>query len=424
MRRIDELIQPVSPKNPSGVKLKGLPILTKISEARRQEDAELLEKLQQGDSSSAKKADWEQVRELTEQVLITQSKDLQIAVWLVEAMIYLEQISGLTQGLNFLHALLEKFWESLYPELEDGSPDLRVKPLSWLGNYLNAAYSSSPALAVRRIKNDWISFENRKAVSVSDWKATKKEFYKARVEDFSECEGALERLEAFCNEERFPDERPSFTALSLELQSVGTALREKLQGEFAVDANPPSANARRPAELVKAPARVEHAAEEGSEPALRITSRAEAIAQVAAAARFLQSVDPQDPIGYLLLRAWRWGELRGANDGELSDLLEPPPQDVRKDIKRLAQAEAWASLLEAAEVSMCSAYGRAWLDLQRYAIKACDALGYAATGRALRSELRILLADFADLVHKTLLDDTGTANPETLAWLRQENLVG
>jgi hypothetical protein len=59
--------------------------------------------------------------------------------------------------------------------------------------------------------------------------------------------------------------------------------------------------------------------------------------------------------------------------------------------------------------------------LQRYAIDACEKLGYDAAARALRSELRTLLSDMADLPKRTLLDDTGTANPDTLLWL-QENL--
>jgi type VI secretion system protein ImpA len=63
--------------------------------------------------------------------------------------------------------------------------------------------------------------------------------------------------------------------------------------------------------------------------------------------------------------------------------------------------------------------GRAWLDLQRYAVKALDASGYAATAAAIRSELRALLADLPQLPQWTLADDTPTANPETQAWLKE-----
>ena len=66
--------------------------------------------------------------------------------------------------------------------------------------------------------------------------------------------------------------------------------------------------------------------------------------------------------------------------------------------------------------------GRGWLDLQRYALRACDALGseYSAVGTALRGALRGLIRDLPDLVDMTLMDDTPTANAETRAWLRTE----
>jgi type VI secretion system protein ImpA len=79
-------------------------------------------------------------------------------------------------------------------------------------------------------------------------------------------------------------------------------------------------------------------------------------------------------------------------------------------------------LLEAAEVVMGTPQGRGWLDLQRYAITACDALGtdYNAVSTAMRGALRALLTDLPQLVDMTLMDDTPTANVETRAWLRTE----
>jgi type VI secretion system protein ImpA len=73
---------------------------------------------------------------------------------------------------------------------------------------------------------------------------------------------------------------------------------------------------------------------------------------------------------------------------------------------------------------MGTTVGRGWLDLQRYTIKACDELGYTAAAAALRSELKTFLHDFPQLLAATLNDDTGAANPDTLAWLRQEGLAG
>jgi type VI secretion system protein ImpF len=76
-------------------------------------------------------------------------------------------------------------------------------------------------------------------------------------------------------------------------------------------------------------------------------------------------------------------------------------------------------LLEAAESAMALPCSRAWLDLQRFVVEACDALGsdYEAIVRAIRSELKALVTDIPQLLDATLMDDTPAANAETRAWL-------
>jgi type VI secretion system protein ImpA len=92
-------------------------------------------------------------------------------------------------------------------------------------------------------------------------------------------------------------------------------------------------------------------------------------------------------------------------------------------LKSSAAGSNWKRVLETAESAMSHTTGRGWLDLQRYSIKACEELGYADAAKALRSELKAFLLDFPQLPSSTLNDDTGTANPETLAWLRKEGLI-
>jgi type VI secretion system protein ImpA len=118
-------------------------------------------------------------------------------------------------------------------------------------------------------------------------------------------------------------------------------------------------------------------------------------------------------VPYLLLRALRWGELR-ANPYELDwRMLEAPPTDVRQNIKRLSLEGDYQQLLEVAEEVMATPSGRAWLDLQRFALGACDALGYDAISRAIRAEIKALLADYPQLLEASLNDDTQAANAQT-----------
>jgi type VI secretion system protein ImpA len=87
-------------------------------------------------------------------------------------------------------------------------------------------------------------------------------------------------------------------------------------------------------------------------------------------------------------------------------------------LKSLAKAGRWADVLEYAEQAMATECGRAWLDVQRYVVTACDNLGYDAVAAAIRSELKCLLNDYPALSTATLLDETGAANPDTSAWLK------
>lgn len=62
---------------------------------------------------------WRQVEDAGRNYLATQSKDIEIAAYLVEAMIRRHGFSGLTDGMNILLGLVEQYWGELYPR-----PDL------------------------------------------------------------------------------------------------------------------------------------------------------------------------------------------------------------------------------------------------------------------------------------------------------------
>ncbi|NJD11749.1 MAG: hypothetical protein FIB01_15355 [Gemmatimonadetes bacterium] len=146
---------------------------------------------------------------------------------------------------------------------------------------------------------------------------------------------------------------------------------------------------------------------------------------IAAAAVRLRAERPLAPAAYLLLRGFRWGELRAGGDRIDPRLLAAPGTDTRTKLKALLLDARWAELLEAGENVMAQPYGRGWLDLQRYVLTACDALGreYFPVASAIRSELRALLRDLPSLPGLTLMDDSPTANRETMVWLGDQQLL-
>jgi hypothetical protein len=66
--------------------------------------------------------------------------------------------------------------------------------------------------------------------------------------------------------------------------------------------------------------------------------------------------------------------------------------------------------------------GRAWLDLQRYAVRACENLQYDQVANSIRAALRSLLSDYPDLPSTSLTDDTPAASAETQAWIAESVL--
>ena len=61
------------------------------------------------------------------------TKDLQLAGWLTEALLKQKGFGGLKDGLALCHGLVDKFWDTLYPELEDGDSNNHVEgPLGFI----------------------------------------------------------------------------------------------------------------------------------------------------------------------------------------------------------------------------------------------------------------------------------------------------
>ncbi len=449
----DDLLNPIAGDNPAGANLRYSKVYDDIREARRQDDPGIAEKLNAGKGGEAKRADYKRIIQLARNAIATQSKDLQLAAWLTEALTYQEQFSGFTQGIDLIVGLLESFWDDLYPELEDGDAEGRAAPLEWLGNYFDPARGSSPALAVRLVSLDhvghtWIEYKQwqRVGAQAADENGQLKEFEKAFAETpktyyqtmDADLKTGLERLRSLDDTclTKFGAVAPSFGVLRSALEevqnSVGSLLRQKLALEPDTAAHAtggqeapaaPDGGLRPQSSWASVQTQYAEAGDLDSLAGVELNSYADACRHVIAAARYLHRQNPSHPLAYLLLRALRWGELRAAANGQFSELLEPPSADLRVTVRRHAQATDWKRVLELSESAMCGGCGRGWLDLQRYTITACEELGYKEAAQALRSELKTLLTDFPQLTGATLLDDTGTANPDTLAWLRKEGLV-
>ena len=136
---LEAILKPIPGASPAGADLRYESVYQEIKEARRVEDT-----LAAGEGEP-KQADWERVRDLSVEALTATSKDLQIAAWLTEALLRTEGFQGFAAGLKVLTGLLDEYWETVYPALEEGDLEYRAGPLEFLNEKLWLAVKSVPA---------------------------------------------------------------------------------------------------------------------------------------------------------------------------------------------------------------------------------------------------------------------------------------
>lgn len=436
MPDIEEFLKPISDEAPAGYDVRYEVVYDEIRDGR---DSNPL-------ADPPKVPDFRAVRKAAEDVLKNQCKHLQIAAWLLEAWIDEEGMPGLVAGIELQTRLLEEFWDTLFPEIDEGDLEYRVAPLEWVaGKYLGPTLQMVPlTLSGLTI----IEFQQSRSVGYEadldgDYEKTQernaeieggkmapeefdkavdespKAFYKKLMADMAAALAAIDRLEAL-TDERFGNLGPSFRPLRGSVDELQRVVRPILEKKLEADPDPVEV------EPIEDLSSVSDGAGDVGGLTLDPVSKDDAGRRIAAAAKFLRQADPHDPASYLMVRGFRWGELRKGGGTVEPRMLAAPPTQIRTQLKSLLLDQKWPELLETAEGIMASPYGRGWLDLQRYIFTAIDGLGpdYEVVRGAMKGALRSLLIDLPTLVDLTLMDDTSTANRETQVWLGEEGLLG
>jgi type VI secretion system protein ImpA len=438
MPTLEELLAPIEGERRGGVDVTYDPEYSEIATLREYH----------GENNP--KPDYATIAELCATLLMERSKDLTVALWYTEARLRLDGFGGLDAGLRLVRGLLDGYWDSLFPEAaqdrsfaleflgegltsrNDKFEPVKFVPLTGWGHALHHfeesrglrkdAFKAADPKAKKKTDG---AEEDPRAPTSENFETAFKETPKARYKELKKhlvgCNAALKELEGL-TENRFKEAKvpkPTFVKLKEALDKVTVAVDVLLKKKLELEPDPPEAVAPVPSSApggaVESPAAVAPTGGLPPEP----SDSADAHRRIAIVARFLRKTDATSPAPYLLLRALRWGELRRGGGLDVR-LLDAPATDLRKQLKTLLLQGDWPNLLEAAEEVMAGPCGRGWLDLQRYVLTALDGMGerYRAAAEAVRQELALLLRDVPELVGKTLMDDTPTANAETLEWLR------
>ena len=320
---IERLLVPVSQVNPAGECLRYEGTWDAIRSAREEEDPTLPQGVW---ARETKRADWERVRHLCVAAIEKRSKDLQIAMWLLESLLHLRGFSGAREGLALVAGLIREFWEELHPAMEEGDVEARLSPLVWMNEKLSLALKFVPITRPsdqvpgyhfahwekvgaeggeregegERREDEGIT----RPVFLKGVMFTPIAFYRELTDDIGGCVDTLDEISRFLGEKLGAD-APGLSGfrdgLTVILHLCRRFLDEKLEKE-----GPP----RTEAEEGSRASQPEASPDEGyGSVALSIRTRAEAYRMLSDAADYLMIHEPHSPTPYLVRRAVSWGDM-------------------------------------------------------------------------------------------------------------------
>lgn len=131
---LEEWLAPVSDASPCGPNLEYDPAFLELEEAAK---AQPDQEFGTDDGSGVHRIEgsgpeWGQVSRLARD-LLARTKDLRVAIHLLRALTRTEGFAGFQRGTALIHALLDRYWESIHPELDaedDNDPTMRVNALA------------------------------------------------------------------------------------------------------------------------------------------------------------------------------------------------------------------------------------------------------------------------------------------------------
>ena len=356
------LLEPIAGENPSGKSLRAdfspNSLYYRIKDARaaaRSAERSLAYDDGKEDSQQINVADWKPILELVPQALAEESKDLEVATWLAEALLRQHGYAGLRDGFRLLRELIERFWDTLYPLPDEDGIHGRIAPLGGLNGEEN------DGVLIRPIFNVPITVAGTaRALSCSDYQQA------IDLDRVTDPEKRTQRINQGAVTSQIFDqaarETPSEVLLN-HLNDVTASLDEftrlcaVLDEKCGSDANghslaPPSSNIRNALESCRdllqnisqgrmpvsaSDANEASSAGEASDGTLApsktgpIKNREAAFKSLLQVAEFFKRTEPHSPISYALEQAVRWGRM------PLPDLLTEliPEEPARLQLFKL-----------------------------------------------------------------------------------------
>ena len=338
----------ISKENPAGINIRrDDKTMMRYHELKdlRSEARSIERRLSQGYEEDSPTSLWQQVAQNCQTILNTQSKDCEIAAWLIEALVRTKQFSGLKQGLKQLADMIDQTWDSLYPLPEDNDYDVRLAPIAGLSGGENPGTLITPLLSIAITQDDgdrffafWqyqqalqaakiTSHEQREqretalGFSMIDIEQARDEsgadFYQQLQADISESTDLFKQVIAKI-QQRCPNFDVSSSNLERALQEATEQVRFLLESSGFKSIEIIEA---KPVKKVK----------KSTEKITPVSERQQALQQLSGIAAFFEQTEPHSPLPFLLRRAVNWGNL------SLPELLQEmiSSEDARTSVFKL-----------------------------------------------------------------------------------------
>jgi type VI secretion system protein ImpA len=341
---IESLLVPISDEKPSGEGMQYSAVYDEIKEARRADDT-----LNQGKwQFDPKQSDWKQVIFLSTDALKTMTKDLQIAAWLTEGLVSQHGFVGLRDGLKVIRGLHENFWDTVFPEIDEGDDmEARANSLEFLARSTGDALKKLPLTESGESLNyyNWEESKNfdipdnmdaldydkkqkmvalqqqateEKRITGSRWRIAKnttpRAFYEliniTLEENWTEY-NALDQV----MDEKFGRQTPGLGALKKSLDDLRSMIKKVLE-EKRVSEPYPEDN-EEPAVIASELGDEGNSSGNGVGVVAKgfaatqgaIQNRQDALKRLTEVADYFRRSEPHSPVSYLVQKAVRWGNM-------------------------------------------------------------------------------------------------------------------
>ena len=306
-------------------------------------------------------ANWKKILKEVPKCLEKDTKDLELAAWLTEALVRLHGFEGLLEGLQLIHQLVTQFGVNLYPQPDDDGIETQVAPIMGLSGVSGPGSLIVPVNCAAVIElNDgtqysaWNYAQAVEVEKISDVKQRQKKLDSGVVElatiktalskikepvltakyaKIQECLAEVEHLTIIFNQFTNDPSLVSFGNLRQALVNCVEIIKPQID-KFTIAENFDLISENEAKELVDTTGAYPTAAVKGEfaiNPAV-LATRDEALHMLTKIVEFFRAHEPHSPISYSLEKIISWANM------SLPELLNELIMDsnARRDFCRLS----------------------------------------------------------------------------------------